>query len=116
MSEETPTPKPPPTQQEVAAVAALVSSFVKMARHPGSAVAFVLLAGPIATYLMTEYVAPEIRKGIEAHAVDRHAHPEPFERLDLIETRIGELERRYDEDTTAMAEVLSEVSAALKEK
>ncbi len=115
MSDETPTPTPA-RPQDVAAMAALMSSAMKMARHPGSAVAFVFLFGPIATYLMTEYVAPEIKKGIEIHAIDPEAHPEQFERLDAIEDRIAALEKRYDDDTTAMTEVLSGISRALKEK
>ena len=111
MSEENQTPDPAASQD-----AAVIGVAMRLARHPGATVALVFLAGPIATYVMTTYVAPAIHEGIEAHKIDPNAHPEQFERLDAIEKKMGDLEGRYNDDTTAMTLVLGEVSEALRER
>ncbi len=58
MSEEKPAPAPEASAQDVAAVAALMSSLMRMARHPGSAVVFVVLALP--PHAMTETTQPTL--------------------------------------------------------
>lgn len=101
---------PKPTEAEVAT---LVGSLLQGARHPGSLAFLVFLAGPVSAYIMTTYVSPEIRKGIEVHKVDGDAHPEQFERLDALSARMGALEKRYETDTTELAVMLSKVADKL---
>lgn len=94
MSEED---QPAPTAAEWAS---------RIARNPAI---LVILAGPVATYVMSEYVNPAVVEGIEAHASDPNAHPVQFERLDAIEARIAAMEKRAGQDTDAILDLLAEM-------
>ena len=91
------------TETPKASAAEWISRIIK------NPVLLVVMAGPVATYLVTEYVNPAVMEGIEAHAVDPNAHPAQFERLAAIEDKLAEMEEQAGKDTETILDLLSEL-------